>query len=300
MQTHDFVRKAIPEIKRDLIEIKSDNAEFGLFIERVIKETSSAIKFVLPENGKIFDTQYKGLPDHGRLPFDKIVIEYTVDNEVGLVKKVFEDKYITTAKKRIVLAEQFEDDIYVSSIVGFQMYGKDVWQVQHYFAKISPTDTVPDDAEINDFGDEGDGTIEKYLIGVFDVGGMSEQRFGDEWVKHVYYNIMDECNAVMALIEALTCTNVETEIIPGKKNKLAQRKGALPFDDYRVLVLKNQVAAVGGGFGGSHRSPREHLRRGHIRRLPKGNIWINSMIVNAGIGGRLIKDYAIEKQARSA
>lgn len=300
MQVHDFVRKAIPEIKRDLLKIKLNNPEFGSFVERVVEEIAVAPKFVMPTNGKIFDTEYKGLPDHGKLPFEKIVIEYDVDNEVGMVKKIFDEKYITNARKRIVLAEQFEDDIYVSSVVGFQVYGKDVWQVQHYFAKLSPVDTVPKDSEISDFGDESDGTIENYLIGIMDVGGISEQRFGDEWVKHVYYNIMDECNTVMALIEALTCTNVETETIPGKKNKLAQRKGALPYDDYRVLVLKNQVQSVGGQLGGSHRSPREHLRRGHIRRLPKGNIWINSMIVNAGIGAKVIKDYAIEKQARTA
>lgn len=294
MTIHNFLRKAIPELKQELPKLKLLNPDFGSFVERTIKESLAAPKFVLPENGKIFDTQYKGVPDRAKLPFEKIVIEFEVTNEVGIVKKVFEDKYITNASKRIVLAEQFDDDIYVSTIFGFQVHGKDVWQVQSCFAKLRPRINVSEDIEISDFGEEGDGNIENYLIGINDVAGLTEKRLGSDWLKQAFYNMMDECNAVMALIEALTCTNVEMETIPGKKNKFAQRKGALPFDDYRVLMLKNHLTAVGTtGSNNSHRSPREHLRRGHIRRLPKGNIWINSMVVNAGVGGKVIKDYAI-------
>jgi hypothetical protein len=38
----------------------------------------------------------------------------------------------------------------------------------------------------------------------------------------------------------------------------------------------------------THRSPREHLRRGHIRIYQSGRrIWVNSTLVNAGVGGRI-------------
>lgn len=45
-------------------------------------------------------------------------------------------------------------------------------------------------------------------------------------------------------------------------------------------------------------SPREHLRRGHIRRLEDGRkFWINAAVVAAGNGGKIHKDYGIRRAA---
>ena len=46
--------------------------------------------------------------------------------------------------------------------------------------------------------------------------------------------------------------------------------------------------------GGTHASPRTHLRRGHIRRLRWGpKVWVNSCVVNPGAIGGVNKDYAV-------
>ena len=72
--------------------------------------------------------------------------------------------------------------------------------------------------------------------------------------------------------------------------------GALPFDDYHVLTIN--VGGQGqreGAANGSHRSPREHLRRGHIRRLQDGRkLWVNATVVNPGVGAKVMKDYRME------
>jgi hypothetical protein len=47
--------------------------------------------------------------------------------------------------------------------------------------------------------------------------------------------------------------------------------------------------------GGTHASPRVHLRRGHIRRLPGKNIWVNATIVGNSDLGVVIKDYSVTK-----
>ena len=109
--------------------------------------------------------------------------------------------------------------------------------------------------------------------------------------------MMDECNSVMGLIEALSCKNVGIEALPQRKmNKGAMKRGALPFSSYHVLTVTNQSKHVKGYGDAHHRSPREHLRRGHIRRLTTGNTWVNSTVVNAGIGSKIIKTYALETQ----
>jgi hypothetical protein len=50
--------------------------------------------------------------------------------------------------------------------------------------------------------------------------------------------------------------------------------------------------------GGSHCSPREHLRRGHIRRIA-GNrcVWVNSCVVAAGSRFGVSKDYTMRNPA---
>lgn len=50
----------------------------------------------------------------------------------------------------------------------------------------------------------------------------------------------------------------------------------------------------GPPLGGSHASPRTHLRRGHIRQHPTaGRIWVNSCVVNPTAIGTVNKDYRI-------
>ena len=100
---------------------------------------------------------------------------------------------------------------------------------------------------------------------------------------------------MLDFLNALQCSNVEVEKIPLKKTALAMRK-AIPFDEYHVLAIKvSQIKSIDcGAKNGLHRSPREHLRRGHIRRYANGSkIWVNAAVVNAGIGGKISKDYRL-------
>jgi hypothetical protein len=102
--------------------------------------------------------------------------------------------------------------------------------------------------------------------------------------------------AVISMLNALACSNVHIERSAATKTRKALRKkGALPFDDYHILTVDAYARSNGPGSGPSGRSPREHLRRGHIRRLESGAcIWVNATVVNAGIGGKISKDYALK------
>lgn len=101
---------------------------------------------------------------------------------------------------------------------------------------------------------------------------------------------------VLCLLNALACSNVHIDRSEAKKtHKAMRKKGALPFDDYHILTVDAPGRAAGAGDGGgSHRSPREHLRRGHIRRLQDGRkLWVNATVVNPGVGGKVDKDYRL-------
>lgn len=106
----------------------------------------------------------------------------------------------------------------------------------------------------------------------------------------------DFCDDVMALLSFLNilrCKNVQVEkLVPKKQSKC---KSALPFDTYHVLTVGSHEADC-QHLGGSHRSPREHLRRGHVRCLQSGkSVWVNAALVSAGRGfGVVTKDYRVE------
>jgi hypothetical protein len=103
---------------------------------------------------------------------------------------------------------------------------------------------------------------------------------------------------LLHFLNALACSNVSVER-SDPKNSGRKIKSALPFDTYHVLTI--DVPGRPGertGAGGDHRSPREHLRRGHIRRLADGRrVWVNATVVSAGSGGAVKKDYALRRAA---
>ena len=98
---------------------------------------------------------------------------------------------------------------------------------------------------------------------------------------------------VAAFLNALACSNVAIERGAAPKSG-AKLKNALPFDAYHTLVLRNPKGGCGYAGAGDHRSPREHLRRGHIRRYATGlKIWVNAHVVGAGTANKIVKDYRV-------
>lgn len=97
---------------------------------------------------------------------------------------------------------------------------------------------------------------------------------------------------LLSFLNVLSCKNVTTY----KTNSLKKNKGtkdSLKFDTYHVLTVEtNSAPSASNGISREGRSPREHLRRGHIRCYQDGKrVWVNATVVNAGKGGRIIKDY---------
>ncbi len=82
-----------------------------------------------------------------------------------------------------------------------------------------------------------------------------------------------------------------------KLNKKRLKKGKSPFYSYKTLHIKPIETTLTGTLpkGGTHASPRVHLRRGHIRHMTSGrDIWVSPCVVGNKENGLVEKDYRIE------
>ena len=298
MTPYNYLRQAIPAIKETIYQMNATleyvNKTFAL-----LDEAQKAVKFILPKNGVIFDNKLKGLPDVIRLPYDEIVIEYCCSVEGGRAANHFGNDQTIPARKRIVYAQQMGESIEVAAVVCSVTPFGDRWHLLPYVSEIIPRTNVGDAEIVNlDMREHKDDyKVEKVVGAYYDIGGMAQKVHGDDWAEHAYYNLGDECQAVLSLIEALSCSNVKATPLATRQklNKSAAKRGALPFDEYHILTLDGQSKSTGNSKTfADRRSPREHLRRGHIRQLENKKIWINSMVVNAGNHGKIHKSYELE------
>lgn len=299
----NYLRNAIPDALKSAEYYRKETPEYTNGVLEILDGAKAAQKFVMPDNGKVFDDALRGLPDDFRLPFPSIVIEYVCNLEGGLVEDKFGSDATHAAPERIIYAQQTEEkSILVASVICIHAKGHKFWSVQPFVAEIIPVGKLTDEhlasVYVPDFAKERRSLIKQVANVMHDLGGRAFKDFGPKWEEHAFYDMNDECNAVLELIEALSCSNVSHDALAVRKqNKSSAKRGALPFDEYRVLTVRSSsVPNVGNPsvIPFDRRSPREHLRRGHIRTLQDGRrLWINSMVVNANAGGRINKDYKV-------
>jgi hypothetical protein len=123
-----------------------------------------------------------------------------------------------------------------------------------------------------------------------------------DWERALATVQLDTRDEVIAAIQAcsvLNCANVETiDVSPSRAvNAKRAAKGKPPFFAYKVLQVSADRGVQSEQGGGSHASPRMHLRRGHLRRLSDRVVWVRAAMINAGSpDGVVVKDYAVRSQ----
>lgn len=257
MQHLNYCRQ-LRKAAEELASSKAASAELKREALGTISVCSQAQKFLLPPNGRLLhDSELRALDGMElNLPHPHIAIEFPADDG--------------TVDKTIIFCHQKGDEILMKSAHWGEATGRE-WLVSQVFG-------VPR----KDYFDRASGRI---MVSGFLVDGRA--------AAHESAAV----SILLGLLNALACSNVKAELsqAPGVKGKMLK---AIPFDAYHVLVLGGSRSEAGDGArtGAPGRSPREHLRRGHIRRLPTGaRIWVNASVVNAGVGGRVEKDYKVQK-----
>lgn len=107
---------------------------------------------------------------------------------------------------------------------------------------------------------------------------------------------------VDAFLTALHCVNVQrAETKPDDKLQRArQKRGKQPLFSYWTLQLDGRHEG-GSPLGGTHDSPRVHLRRGHPRQFKPGlYTWVQPHMVGNAYAGMVHKDYAAGRAVKPA
>jgi hypothetical protein len=192
-----------------------------------------------------------------RLPFPRIALEYLQHSGAPLLPGQL------VCSKRVAFCRETDDGIRVLPVV---------WADEYRCWLPLPEVRVPRTGYLDRSNRDSEGlpAINVFMDAGTGVAGT---------------DCADEVGAVLSLLNALACSNVRAERIEQKQPKRA-KQGALPFDSFHILTIEAPGGRDGnGGRIGSagHRSPREHLRRGHIRRYESGlKVWVNATVVNPG------------------
>jgi hypothetical protein len=255
------------------------------YIDRAIDLHRASIKFLLPDGGRLFDDlELRALGEAVplKLPFPCVALEYRVSRqrapgEPAVIvngRSLYEDNSFVVAPKRVVYASQMGDTILVD--VAFWTSHDNSW-------RLLPTCAIP---------------VHGYLLrqhpsptGRPGIAVVTT----DPRIPNSAYS--DEVGALLCFLNALQCANVHTALSP-RRVAVRHAKAALQFDDYHILTVEvPSRPGAGTGAGHEHRSPREHLRRGHIRRLADGRrVWVNATVVASGQGsGKVGKAYALSQ-----
>lgn len=285
--------------------------EDGAMLSGVVASLGDAVHFALPDNGSVFDDSLKGIQGKDvRLPFRKITIEYFSDDiETGF------NAGLRPAPKRLIFAQEiceadapgiarsFDSDVTIM-ILAFYANASGEWEpcvagwmlpatqwggkegLKSFIAPLVPS---RDDSVMA-------GRLFPFLPQMMRDGIAEHGK--EKALQFFMHDISGEVRAVLELCEALSCSNVTHEPIEKVNptvNARRVRAGKLPMYETRCLVIDagRTVSTASGNVNSSHSSPRQHLRRGHIRRLESGNVWVNSCVVGDKAKGVINKSYMV-------
>lgn len=257
--------------------------ELRAYKEVCIALAAKAQHFYLPDGGRLYDDpEFRALDPSQplRLPFPVVSIEFSRSPEwLGTHQWTNRAADVTQPRKGLLFAEERADQIVITLPVWADGYGMWVPYPQVAIPRLDFIQRQPRGG--------------RALIAL--------QTMPDALlpVPVPGNDYMDEVSALLCMLNVLSCSNVRVDKVqPGRvRAAMNNKRGALPFDTYHVLTIPAPTVgdAAPSSVSGPHRSPREHVRRGHIVR-PDGRApyWRNATVVNAGKGGVVTKDYCFK------
>ena len=277
--SRQFIDQYSPDGKTPYKNIKIDSAKNTY--EALLHNIKNSEKFMLPDGGIIHaDSNLRALSnDLLRLPYPCIALEYFTTDE-GLVP----EGNSHVPRTILVVCENKPDHNWPCDYIT-------IWEIvyvtKHKLWGLYSVTTLP----VSGWRKEENNVL---LI------HHRSLRIGDLVTGEVKHNpeAMQAMYPVLNFLNVLQCQNIKMEKLPPRKTLSGQNKRCkLPFDSYHVLTVPAVRSQNSGPHTcGNHSSPREHLRRGHIRRYQDGKqIWVNATVVNPGVGGKISKSYRFEK-----
>lgn len=125
-----------------------------------------------------------------------------------------------------------------------------------------------------------------------------QQIYTVDYIKNAYKEIKCDVNAVVQCMHSLRAgaSLKEQRHQSASRRKKMERKGVGGFT-YHILEVPNG-GSKSSRQGGTHASPRLHVRRAHIRKLPTGALtFVRQCFVGDKSRGIVVKDYQVRQQA---
>lgn len=304
------------------------SADYELLLASLLRES---VKFLLPDNGYLFaDHDFKpGMFDLQHLPFPICALEFTATAELyaegsGLshaAKRIalcFDPKKLSESQLELLTSclcgRPFMEELPERSLAVMAVYesngvwGGAVGLVLIDLEKDRPVvlkgyEGTPIGELSSKVGERINNMGSKHGLPAtfitFPLRSALVGQTANQATENLYIDTIDETRVVFEFLAAINCSNVGTQEVPAPKglNDKRAKKGRPLFYPYKLLDLAPAPAAGGEG-GGSHASPRTHLRRGHLRHLGErfGNkvLWINATVVNAKAGQDPVQVYKVK------
>lgn len=271
---------------------KANDARGAMNTAAILLALRRAMHFAVPDGGKILGAGWDTLSslESIRLPYEAITVESYDRLPDGSVKSVLIAQDVEAAEDAfpaLIPVSEAEDQVPPSGpgivIGGMFNHGERGWAL-HPFAAFRPRSP----SAIGGLNYLHFYWIAEYIIlprGYRHHAAMNRQDMAGLFRQHL--------PEMMELLEALGCVNVESEPFlnhcPAGVRRVNRRR---LYETHRLVIKKPDTESRLRGVG-TRSSPRAHLRRGHIRRLPSGNIWINACAVGSLKNGFVHKDYAV-------
>lgn len=303
-------------------------ADFEVLLTTLIRDS---VKFLLPDNGYLFaDHDFKpAMFDLIKLPYPVCALEFTATDELYAA-----GSGLAQSAKRIALCfdpwqlppaqitrlsnlclKPFLADVPAKCLAVMAVYeAQGSWGAAVGVVLIDLEHDKP--KPLQGSGAEGLGSLATKVgerlnqkgsahglpatFITFPARSMLVGQSPDEALEALYIDTIDEMRVSYEFLAALNCSNVGTQEVAAPKALNARRvkKGKPLFFPYKLLDLAVSSGGPGSSAGGTHASPRTHLRRGHLRHLGEARgskvLWINATMVNTKAGQPVSQVYKVK------
>lgn len=286
----NFAARVLKELKQHLANKKANGAHFrSKTAEKEYLDTcrviNASVHFEV-DKAALEPDQSKPIPDTLRLPYENITLRIGDDDCLIVASNyAFSVTYDDDNAETGTVEDAYRDGLIVVRVV--LRDGKTSTQVP-YNAYIAHKAVV----KVNE--DNGHRTIPFEVV-----KSVPHEDQGE--VTETLKQFTSQCAAnLLRFLHRLATTHTEEVIQQASpKNNRRILDGKLPIWEVKTLVLKTPVTRTVSEYqGGTHASPRQHIRRGHYRHYKSGKIaWVRDCIVGSLEKGFVHKDYRVEPAA---
>ena len=273
----------VPQFKRQF-----SKQDFAMATGLALGARNLGIKFTLPNYGRLKDrlTPKDLAGDIFKPPYTVCVLEFAGDHAPDVAET-------NKSTRRIVMTFDHGDRVDIIPVTYMDHMG--IWAPPIFKFTLHYGENVV--VRINGDGMSTLTHFNAVMPDLFD--RMKTETFGgslEKFARAMGDDYLDELWAYTDFCRTLHENHVTFEDVePDEKlNKMRRARGKAPLFTYKTLVI-GKKKRKSQHLGGTHASPRSHLRRGHYRTSSKGvRYWVQPCMVKGETDGFVHKDYIVE------